>query len=58
MSPALQLPLNLPVRPALGRDDFYVSDANKDALARIEARDWPGGRLALFVPEGAVKTMG
>jgi chromosomal replication initiation ATPase DnaA len=52
----LQLPLNLPVRPALGRDDFYVSDANKDALARIEARDWPGGRLALVGPEGAGKT--
>ena len=56
MTPAIQLPLNLPVRPALGRDDFYVSEANRDALARVEARDWPDRRLALVGPEGAGKT--
>ncbi len=56
MKASVQLPLDLPVRPALGRDDFFVSEANRAALARIEAGGWPGGRLALTGPEGAGKT--
>ena len=31
-----QLPLPLPVRSAAGRADFFISDANRAALAEIE----------------------
>jgi chromosomal replication initiation ATPase DnaA len=52
-----QIPLELPVRPARGREDFFVSQANALAVAQIDAwRDWPGGRLALAGPDGAGKT--
>ncbi|MCT8330399.1 DnaA ATPase domain-containing protein [Albidovulum sediminis] len=54
---ARQLILDLPVRPALGRDDFFVSPANALALSVIDApRDWPQGKLLLVGPEGAGKT--
>jgi chromosomal replication initiation ATPase DnaA len=52
-----QLNLDLPVRPASGRGDFFVSPANALALAAVDGwRDWPGGKLALIGPEGAGKT--
>lgn len=52
-----QLPLELPVRPALGREDFLVTDANRLALQSIEQwPDWPGGKLALVGEPGAGKT--
>lgn len=52
-----QLALELPHRPALGREDFFVSESNRLAVAQIDAwRDWPGGRLALIGPEGAGKS--
>lgn len=52
-----QLTFELPARPALGREDFFVSPANATALAAIEGwRDWPGGKLVLTGPEGAGKT--
>ncbi len=52
-----QLPLDLPARPALGRDDFFVSPANADALAAIERwPGWPGGKLLLCGAPGAGKT--
>ena len=52
-----QLTFDLPVRPALGRGDFFVSDANAHALARLDAPDtWPLGKLALIGPEGSGKT--
>lgn len=54
---AIQLPLPLPSRRALGRDDFIVSPANGEALALIENWSrWPGGRLAISGPAGAGKT--
>lgn len=54
---ARQLAFDLPVRPALGREDFFVSDANAAAVARIEGwRDWPLGKLALCGPAGSGKT--
>ena len=54
---ARQLTFDLPVRPALGRGDFFVSDANARALARLDGTaDWPQGKLALVGPEGAGKT--
>lgn len=52
-----QLSFDLPARPALGRDDFFVSPANAEALAAVEGwRDWPGGKLVLAGPEGAGKS--
>jgi chromosomal replication initiation ATPase DnaA len=54
---ARQLALDLPARPALGREDFFVSPANRLALALVESwPDWPGGRLAVAGPVGAGKT--
>ena len=39
---ARQLVLDLPFRAAMGRSDFFVSDANAAAVAGVEAwRDWP-----------------
>lgn len=52
-----QMSFPLPVRPALGRDDFFVSDANAAAVALIEGwTDWPERKLVLAAPEGAGKT--
>ncbi|WP_372887725.1 chromosomal replication initiator DnaA, partial [Shimia sp.] len=52
-----QLNLTLPVRTALGRDDFFVSPANALALGLIESwPHWPGGKLALIGPRGSGKT--
>ncbi|MCB2115578.1 MAG: chromosomal replication initiator DnaA [Rhodobacteraceae bacterium] len=53
---AEQLTFDLPVRPALGREDFFVSPANMFALAALDAGDWPGGKLLLIGPEGAGKS--
>jgi chromosomal replication initiation ATPase DnaA len=54
---AEQLVLDLPVRPAMGRDDFFVTDSNAAALAMVEGwPDWPFGKLLLVGPEGAGKT--
>lgn len=54
---AEQLLLDLPVRTALGRDDFFVSDANAAAVAGIEAwHDWPHGKMVLVGPEASGKT--
>ncbi len=54
---ARQLTLDLPVRAALGREDFFVSDANARAVARIDAPEtWPRGKLALIGPPGSGKT--
>lgn len=54
---ARQLSFDLPVRPALGRDDFFVSRANATAVAMIEGwRTWPARKLVLVGPRGAGKT--
>ncbi len=54
---AEQLSLNLPVRPALGRDDFFVTSANDLALALVESwPNWTGHKLALVGPAGSGKT--
>ncbi len=52
-----QLTFDLPAKPALGRDDFFVSPANAVAVAALE--DWPGWpqrKLALIGPTGSGKT--
>lgn len=52
-----QLTFDLPVRTALGRGDFFVSEANRLAVARIDdTGGWPSGKLVLVGPEGAGKT--
>jgi len=54
---ARQLAFDLPARPALGRSDFFVSPANRTALALIDAwPDWPERRLAVAGPPGSGKT--
>lgn len=54
---ARQLSFELPVRQALGRDDFFVSPANAEAVAMIEGwQGWPARKLALIGPPGAGKT--
>lgn len=52
-----QLAFDLPVREALGREDFFVSAANALALVAIDDwRDWPQGRMLLIGPPGSGKT--
>jgi chromosomal replication initiation ATPase DnaA len=52
-----QLSFDLPVRPALGREAFFVSPANAMAVVMIENWDqWAGRKLALIGPAGAGKT--
>lgn len=51
-----QLVLDLPIRSARGRADFFVSPANAAAVAATEAALWPNGRLVIVGPEGAGKS--
>jgi DnaA regulatory inactivator Hda len=54
---AEQLTFDLPVRESRAQGDFFVSDANALAVARLESPDtWPNRKLALFGPKGAGKT--
>jgi chromosomal replication initiation ATPase DnaA len=54
---ARQLTFDLPVRPALGREDFFVSPANALALAALDnPANWPQGKIVLVGPEGAGKS--
>ncbi|MDS9468290.1 DnaA/Hda family protein [Paracoccus sp. MBLB3053] len=52
-----QLALDLTIPPALSRDDFLTTTANRDALAMLdEPNRWPGGRLLLIGGAGAGKS--
>ena len=52
-----QLAFDLPARPAMGRESFFVSPANALALAALDGwQGWPGGRMLLTGPAGAGKT--
>lgn len=54
---AEQLPLPLPAKEALGREDYFVSSANALAVATLENwTDWPLGKMVLVGPHGAGKT--
>jgi len=56
-APGTQLPLRLPTRTALGRDDFLVAPSNAVALAAVEnPAGLPSGKLVLTGPPGAGKT--
>ncbi len=55
--PSRQLILDLPVRTARGRDDFFVTSANEAAVAVIDA--WPGWQAPVMVlvgPAGSGKS--
>lgn len=52
-----QLAFDLPARQGFGREDFFVSPANAEALAAVDAwQGWPGGKLVLIGPPGSGKT--
>ncbi|OUS37027.1 chromosomal replication initiator DnaA [Rhodobacterales bacterium 56_14_T64] len=52
-----QLSFDLPAKPALGRDDFFVAPSNAMAVAMLDsAFTWPSGKLVLSGPRGAGKT--
>ncbi len=52
-----QLPLPLPVKPALGREDYFVSSSNALAVSMIaDWRNWVSGKLLLLGPAGSGKT--
>jgi chromosomal replication initiation ATPase DnaA len=52
-----QLPLQLPVRTAMARDDFFVSPANAAAVALIDQwPNWPSYGAVLSGPPGSGKT--
>jgi chromosomal replication initiation ATPase DnaA len=52
-----QLPLELGHRAALGRDDFLVSESNRDAVAWIDRwPEWPSPGLVVFGPAASGKS--
>lgn len=54
---AEQIPIDLPVIEATGRDAFFLSPANAAAAALVDgAAAWPDARLLLTGPEGAGKS--
>ena len=54
---AEQLTFDLASRPSLTRGDFFVSEANQLAVARLDAPEtWQNSKLVLVGPEGSGKT--
>lgn len=54
---AEQLHFDLPLHVALGPDDYFVSEANREAFAMVTGEaDWPNGKLAVIGPEGSGKS--
>lgn len=54
---ATQLALDLTIPPALSRDDFLMTDANRHALGMLDhSAGWPGGRLLLIGGPGSGKS--
>lgn len=52
-----QIPLDLGARAAFGREDFFVSACNADAVAWLDRWPaWPAPALVLTGPQGAGKT--
>jgi chromosomal replication initiation ATPase DnaA len=57
MTKPRQLPLDMPHEPAMGRADFLVGEANRDAAALIDAwPDWPASVVLLIGPPGSGKS--
>lgn len=56
-APPAQLSFDLPVRPALQREDFLVAPANAASVGWLDRwPDWPGPFLAIHGPPGCGKT--
>lgn len=53
---AQQLSFDLPVRTAMGREDFFVSSCNALALAMLDRESWPNNKLILAGPSASGKT--
>ncbi|MEO0918373.1 MAG: DnaA/Hda family protein [Pseudomonadota bacterium] len=52
-----QLSFDWPTGVALGADDFFVSDANAQAYALVQApQSWPDGKLVIVGPKGCGKS--
>lgn len=52
-----QLPLDLPLQPRFGREDFLVGPSNEQAYALVDLwPNWPARFLVLCGPEGAGKS--
>lgn len=52
-----QLALDIPHRPALGLEDFLVSESNREAVALIDRwPDWPAGAAVITGPAGSGKS--
>lgn len=52
-----QLVFDLPHRPALGHEDFLVSQSNAEAVALIDRwPDWPAGAAIIAGPSGCGKS--
>jgi len=52
-----QIPLDLGLRNALGRDDFLIAESNKDAVAWIDLwPEWPAPCLVIYGPVASGKT--
>ncbi len=57
MTASQQLPLELGHRPATGRADFLVTDANREAVGWIDTwPNWPSHGLGLYGPPGCGKS--
>ena len=57
MSRIRQLAFDLPGRPALGREDFFVSPSNALAMAKIDAwPQWTPRKLVVTGPQGSGKS--
>lgn len=53
----MQLALEFPHRPSLGREDFLVSPCNKEAVSLVEQwPNWPYFALCVYGPNGCGKT--
>lgn len=57
IEPVQQLPLDLSLRPALGREDFLIGPSNQDAVAWIDRwPDWPAPLLMISGPAASGKS--
>lgn len=52
-----QIPLDLGHRRAIGRADFLVTDANRDAISWVDSwPKWPSNTLGIYGPPGCGKS--